>query len=80
MHLGQALLLLSLAACRDGASHACLLTMGCCFFLPPQDSNMEAGMLRKMEKGMAEETSLLEFIKSKGLAHKGKGEQGLRLC
>ncbi|XP_061210402.1 solute carrier organic anion transporter family member 2A1 isoform X3 [Neopsephotus bourkii] len=33
------------------------------YMLKGQDSNMEAGMLRKMEKGMAEETSLLEFIK-----------------
>lgn len=33
-------------------------------------------MLRKMEKGVAEETSLLEFIKSKGLALKGEGDRG----
>lgn len=39
---------------------------------------MEAGMLRKMEKGVAEETSLLEFIKSKGLALKGEGDWGHR--
>jgi len=35
-------------------------------------------MLRKMENGVAEETSLLEFIKSKGLALKGEGERGRR--
>lgn len=33
-------------------------------------------MLRKMEKGVAEETSLLDFIKSKGLALKGGGDRG----
>lgn len=33
-------------------------------------------MLRKMEKGVAEETSLLEFIKSKGLALQGEGDWG----
>ncbi|XP_074888338.1 solute carrier organic anion transporter family member 2A1 isoform X1 [Buteo buteo] len=33
------------------------------YMLKGEDPNMEAGMLRKMEKGVAEETSLLEFIK-----------------
>ncbi|NWQ90282.1 SO2A1 protein, partial [Burhinus bistriatus] len=33
------------------------------YMLKGEDSNVEAGMLRKMEKGVAEETSLLEFIK-----------------
>ncbi|NXG69644.1 SO2A1 protein, partial [Baryphthengus martii] len=33
------------------------------YLLKGEDPNMEAGMLRKMEKGMAEESSLLEFIK-----------------
>lgn len=53
------------------------LTAGCSS-LPPQDPKAEVGMLRKMEKGVAEETSLLEFIKSKGLALKGEGEWGRR--
>ncbi|NXF39766.1 SO2A1 protein, partial [Nyctibius bracteatus] len=33
------------------------------YMLKGEDPNMEDGMLRKMEKGVAEETSLLEFIK-----------------
>ncbi|KFW73767.1 Solute carrier organic anion transporter family member 2A1 [Phalacrocorax carbo] len=33
------------------------------YMLKEEDPNTEAGMLRKMEKGVAEETSLLEFIK-----------------
>ncbi|XP_009283254.1 PREDICTED: solute carrier organic anion transporter family member 2A1 [Aptenodytes forsteri] len=33
------------------------------YMLKGEEPNMEAGMLRKMEKGVAEETSLLEFIK-----------------
>ncbi|KFV47625.1 Solute carrier organic anion transporter family member 2A1, partial [Gavia stellata] len=33
------------------------------YMLKGEDPNVEAGMLRKMEKGVAEETSLLEFIK-----------------
>ncbi|NWR79712.1 SO2A1 protein, partial [Centropus unirufus] len=33
------------------------------YMLKGEDPNAEAGMLRKMEKGAAEETSLLEFIK-----------------
>ncbi|NXD79558.1 SO2A1 protein, partial [Halcyon senegalensis] len=33
------------------------------YLLKGEDPNMEAGMLRKMEKGVAEETSLMEFIK-----------------
>ncbi|XP_032848520.1 solute carrier organic anion transporter family member 2A1 [Tyto alba] len=34
------------------------------YMLKGEDPNVEAGMLRKMEKGVAEETSLLEFVKS----------------
>lgn len=37
-------------------------------------------MLRKMEKGEAEETSLLEFVKSKGLTLKGEGDRGAGPC
>ncbi|KAF4795275.1 Solute carrier organic anion transporter family member 2A1 [Turdus rufiventris] len=35
------------------------------YMLKGEERNTEAGMLRKMETGAAEETSLLEFIKSK---------------
>ncbi|NWW90836.1 SO2A1 protein, partial [Rhynochetos jubatus] len=50
-------------------SSGCLVLTSIPYFFFPrymmkvEDPNVEAGMLRKMEKGPAEETSLLEFIK-----------------
>lgn len=67
----------SLASLHTGTAlttHLCSSLKAGCSSLPSQDPNSEAGMLRKMEKRGLEETSLLEFIKSKVLALRGEGE------